>query len=470
MVGHVGGTPIVNPAMLFSTAEFLFVYLPLAWLVHYVANRHSAQAGHWALITVSLVFYGWWDIRYVPLLLGSIATNWALALWINTSQRKGSVLAFGLLFNLGLLGYYKYAGFFVGALNDAVGLTWAIPAIVLPLGISFFSFQQVGYLVDAYRGGQPCRVFSHYALMVTFFPHQIAGPIVDHRTFLPQVASSNPHLKHPEWIARGLAYLIIGLSKKVVLADSIAPWVDQGFQQSDTLSGMATWVVALLYSLQLYFDFSGYSDMAIGLALLFGYQLPINFDSPYRASNIQDFWRRWHMSLGTFIRGYVYIPLGGNRRPPLQGIGVLVVTMTVVGLWHGAGWQFLVWGALHGIYLAMHRMWTWGSLSLPRWLGRLLMLVAVVVAWVVFRAPSLTQAGDMLASMFQPSGFFQGWHPSLREAVVLVLGCVALTQVNSHALVAKLTPSVTWGGRLVAMSMASLALLGQSNTFLYFQF
>jgi D-alanyl-lipoteichoic acid acyltransferase DltB (MBOAT superfamily) len=344
------------------------------------------------------------------ILLGSIAFNYTMsALLVSASlpdRYRKSVLAVGILGNLAALAYFKYSAFFVENLNSLFGTEWSVSALVLPLGISFYTFQQIAFLVEAWRGEFREPDLPRYCTVVTFFPHLIAGPIINYRAVIEQFRA--PHFGRPReaMIAMGLTIFIMGMAKKVFLADSIAPQADVVFSAAAAggdVSLIEAWTGALAYTVQLYFDFSGYSDMAIGLALILGIRLPINFNSPYKAENIADFWRRWHMTLSQFLRDYLYIPLGGSRCGPARRAINLMLTMVLGGLWHGAGWTFVIWGALHGFYLVVCHAWgTYfrvkdGSRShLSRRLGRIgagaLTFVAVVVAWVFFRATSLDSA------------------------------------------------------------------------------
>ena len=400
--------------MLFNSYEFLLAFLPATLALYFVTARWvGSRAALAILVAASLFFYGWWNPKYLALLGFSMVANFFLGNGIREAEpaRKKWLLTAGIAGNLALLGWFKYAGFLAESINAAAGLGLPVPSIVLPLAISFFTFQQIAYLADTYYGFVAEKSFLRYSLFVCFFPQLIAGPIVHHTEMLPQFAE--PGRFKPSWdsLAVGSAIFSIGLFKKVVLADTVALWADPVF---DAAAGgaqpgfLAAWGGALAYTLQLYFDFSGYSDMAVGLARLFNIHLPINFFSPYKARNISDFWRRWHITLSRFLRDYLYIPLGGNRRGRNRRYLNLMVTMLLGGLWHGAGWTFVVWGALHGAYLGIALAWPSirAGLRLPRLPERLAGLVAwgltflaVVVGWVFFRAESFDAAGRILAGM-----------------------------------------------------------------------
>jgi D-alanyl-lipoteichoic acid acyltransferase DltB (MBOAT superfamily) len=375
----------------------------------------SSRAALWWLTLASLVFYGAWNPAWVPLLVGSMVFNFGAARAIAagaTEQGRRVLLAVTVGGDLALLGYYKYAGFGAGVMAVVTGLDIRWNGPELPLGISFFTFTQIAFLVDVHRRRAADFSAVRYGLFVTYYPHLVAGPILHHAEMMPQFARPDVLRFDPARLADGLAVFILGLFKKTVLGDAFGGYAAPAFAAAShhTLTFFEAWGAALSYTLQIYFDFSGYSDMAIGLALMMGVHLPANFDSPYKARNIAEFWRRWHMTLSRFLRDYLYIPLGGNRRGRLRQQANLMVTMLLGGLWHGAGWTFLAWGGLHGAYLAIHHGWRrWrdraGGPARPRagllrsaagWLATFL---AVVIAWVFFRATDLGAAMSMLRAM-----------------------------------------------------------------------
>ncbi len=312
---------------------------------------------------------------------------------------KKTLLTFGVVSNIALLGYFKYADFFIENLNLLTRGEVPLLHLVLPLAISFFTFQQIAYLVDSYRGETKEYDFLNYANFVTFFPQLIAGPIVHHAEMMPQFAKTKNNVKNYNNIALGLFIFSIGLFKKVVIADSFAVWATAGFDTAATLSFFEAWATSLSYTFQLYFDFSGYTDMAIGAALLFNIKLPINFNSPYKATSIQDFWRRWHITLSRFLRDYVYIPLGGNRKSNFRTYTNLMGTFIIGGIWHGAGWTFVFWGFLHGIALVLQRVWNQLGFKLWTWLAWLITFNFVNIAWVFFRAKEWGDAVKVLSGM-----------------------------------------------------------------------
>ncbi|MEH6456379.1 MAG: MBOAT family O-acyltransferase [Cocleimonas sp.] len=313
---------------------------------------------------------------------------------------KPKILAFGIVCNVSLLGYFKYSDFFIENFNLLTGSDTGFVYLTLPLAISFFTFQQIAYLVDSYKGEAKGYGFLDYSLFVTFFPQLIAGPIVHHKEMMPQFSiAENKKISHRN-ISLGIFIFSIGLFKKVVIADSFAVWANYGFDSTDALSFFEAWATSLSYTFQLYFDFSGYTDMAIGLAILFNIQLPINFNSPYKSFNIQDFWRRWHVTLSRFLRDYIYIPLGGNKKGSGNTYLNLMATFIIGGIWHGAGWNFLFWGGLHGAAISLHRLWQVQGIRLWGWFSWFLTFNFVNVAWVFFRAESWDGAMRVLAGMF----------------------------------------------------------------------
>lgn len=389
--------------MLFNSFSFLFLYLPVVLAGYLLLARLRPRWAIGWLALASLFFYGYWNVRYLPLLLMSIMFNyWAAGrMQAAAPARRRRWLIGALAVNLALLGYFKYAHFFMDSVNTLAGTHllqgWQV---VLPIGISFFTFTQIAFLVDCYRGKAGEYRFMHYTLFVSYFPHLIAGPVLHHKEMMPQFERP-PGLNAAD-VAVGLSIFVIGLAKKVLLADPLSTLVAPVFAVGAHPQLVEAWTGALAYTLQLYFDFSGYSDMAIGLSRLFGVKLPLNFNSPYQAGDIGEFWRRWHMTLSRFLRDYLYVPLGGNRHHRYRN---LMLTMLLGGLWHGAGWSFVVWGGLHGLYLVVHRGWSaLAGQGPPRWWGRWLTFLAVVVAWVVFRASDLASAADILRGMAGGNG------------------------------------------------------------------
>ena len=423
--------------MLFNSVEFLFVFLPALLFVFFRLGRYSHRLAATWLTAGSLFFYGWWNPAYVGLLLASIVFNYLVGNGLARgndigSPRRKRLLALGVVCDLALLGYFKYANFFIDSFNSALGTSWGFAEILLPLGISFFTFTQIAFLVDAARGEAKEFDFIHYSLFVTYFPHLIAGPVLHHKEMMPQFGQATTYRFSNEFFTVGLTVFALGLFKKVVLADGVAPYAAPVFaatESGDVLTFFQAWGGALAYTLQLYFDFSGYSDMAIGLSYMIGVRLPLNFNSPYKAVSIADFWRRWHMTLSRFLRDYLYVPMGGNRKGPARRYLNLMATMLLGGLWHGAGWTFVIWGGLHGLYLVIHQAWQAfrkrlghdlaNTSAVGRVLGVALTFLAVVVGWVFFRAQSVDGALAILGAMAGLNGV------TLPEALAMQAGQVA---------------------------------------------
>ncbi|MDY7021042.1 MAG: MBOAT family protein [Cyanobacteriota bacterium] len=408
--------------MLFNSPEFIFLFLPVTLLIFiYISYSSSYKIGIGWLVVASLFFYSWWNPPYLLLLVFSIVFNYFVGSILSRNQQRTNhkklLLALGISINLALIGYFKYTNFLVDTLNAISGSNLSVHEIILPLAISFFTFQQIAYLVDSYRGETENYGFLEYCLFVTFFPQLIAGPIVHHKEVLPQFSEQKTHHFSSEDLAVGITIFTMGLFKKVIFADNIALYASPVFSAASDgtpIMFIDGWVGALAYTLQLYFDFSGYSDMAIGAARMFGIKLPLNFNSPYKAVSISDFWRRWHITLSNFLRDYLYIPMGGSRKGEFRRNQNLMMTMLLGGLWHGAGWTFVFWGGLHGFYLIVNHKWrTWRkSLGqdpkkdswLQQRLGWMLTFLAVVIGWVFFRADSMETAFSILKGMIGLNG------------------------------------------------------------------
>jgi D-alanyl-lipoteichoic acid acyltransferase DltB (MBOAT superfamily) len=499
--------------MLFNSYEFIFLFLPITLIIFFSigGKGHHRIAIAW-LVGASLFFYAWWNPAYLGLMLISILFNYAIGVALANKAHK-LTLTFGIAVNLLLLGYFKYANFFVDNLNQLTGTNYHLETILLPLAISFFTFQQITYLVDAYKGETKEYKFLHYCLFVTFFPQLIAGPIVHHREMLPQFAKNCIYKLNHEHLAVGLTIFFLGLFKKLILADGIAIYATPVFaaaEQGVALTFFEAWGGALAYTFQLYFDFSGYSDMAIGIARMFGVRLPLNFHSPYKAVNIIEFWRRWHITLSRFLRDYLYIPLGGSRKGKVRRYLNLMITMLLGGLWHGAGWTFVVWGALHGFYLMMNHAWhtvrralghdlshssCWG-----RGLSQLITFIAIVVAWVFFRAESFDAAINILSGMIGINGFAlpenylvylnyidglgdylstQGWlfmtmslFKGIEEVAHLFLLLILVWYFpnTQQFMKSQWKPSLIWAISLTTLSIYTILNLTRMSEFLYFQF
>ncbi len=397
--------------MLFNSYEFIFAFLPITFFIYFYLNsKRLTEASKGFLVFASLFFYSWWNVLYLPLILSSMLFNYVVGNILNgkkelkKSINRKTMLIIGIIANIALLGYFKYADFFIENVNYFTAGNIPALELALPLAISFFTFQQIAYLVDSYRNETQEYDFLNYALFVSFFPQLIAGPIVHHKQMMPQFASKWNKVKNYRNIALGLFIFSIGLFKKVVIADTFAIWATKGFDHTEVLSLFEAWITSLSYTFQLYFDFSGYTDMAIGAALLFNIKLPINFNSPYKAKDIQDFWRRWHITLSNFLRDYIYIPLGGNRKGSFRTYNNLMITFILGGLWHGAGWTFVFWGFLHGAALVIHRFWKKLGFTMNSILAWFITFNFVNIAWVFFRAKEWEDAIKVLKGMFGLSG------------------------------------------------------------------
>ncbi|TDR23768.1 MBOAT family O-acyltransferase [Marinicella litoralis] len=405
--------------MLFNSLFFILIFLPLVVWGYWLVNKFNTEHAKLFLVFASLFFYAWWKVEYLALIFFSIGFNY----WVSTflHQRKSKqVLILGIVINLTLLFYFKYINFFIDVASHLGIIEPSVYAVALPLAISFVTFQQIAYIVDSYHGKIANYSFKSYVLFITFFPQLISGPIVHHAEMMPQF--SQKHRLNYKWLAAGMTFFILGLFKKVAVADELSPFVIQVFDNDNiglNVSMMDAWLAAVAYTLQLYFDFSGYSDMAIGLGLMFGIFLPLNFNSPLKSSSIIAFWRTWHMTLSRFLKDYLYIPMGGNRKGVVLKLVFLFITMVLGGLWHGAAYTFVLWGMLHGLYLIINHVFRYFLLHFPQYkttvlqpyvkiLAWPLTFIAVVLAFVVFRVQSVNDGFDLLQVMFGLSGPIQG--------------------------------------------------------------
>jgi alginate O-acetyltransferase complex protein AlgI len=401
--------------VLFNSFEFLFFFLPLTLVGYHVLAKQGLHRAAMSFLTLaSLFYYSWWDVRYLPLILASLLFNFGMGRLIRVPRRRSRqkiCLVLGVGANVLLLGYYKYTAFFVTSVNALMGTAFDAPHIVLPLAISFFTFTQIAYLVDVYTE-EAFRETRYgllpYSLFITVFPQLVAGPILYHGDLIPQFSGRDFFRFSHENICSGLAFFVVGLAKKTLIADGLSEAVNLIFLRAWMATFFEAWFGAMAYTLQIYFDFSGYSEMAVGLCLMFNMRLPVNFDSPYQALSIIEFWRRWHKTLSSFLKKYLYIPLGGNRHGRWRKARNLFVTMLLGGLWHGAGWTFIVWGGLHGVYLLVNHAWRAGAaklnLTLPKIAAWLVTFLSVIVAWVFFRADNIGDAATLLKRMFSLKG------------------------------------------------------------------
>jgi D-alanyl-lipoteichoic acid acyltransferase DltB (MBOAT superfamily) len=472
--------------VLFNSYDYLLYFLPLALAGYFLLRAHAVRAIGW-LTAASLFFYAWWNPQHLPIILGSIAFNYAVGRALLRRSTR-ALLTLGVAGNLLLLGVFKYADFALANAAALTGIPLPLPHLVLPLGISFFTFTQIAYLVDVARGRVREPSLLNYALFVSFFPHLLAGPILHHAEMMPQFASVSNKRPYAPHVALGLYLIAIGLAKKVFIADNLAPLADAVFARPAGLPALDAWAGALAYTFQIYFDFSGYTDMALGAAWLFNIRLPENFDSPYRSTDLQQFWRRWHMTLSRFLREYLYIPLGGNRGGAGRTAVNVMLTFLLGGLWHGAAWTFVVWGGLHGAGLVVHRAWRRSGVAMPRALAWAITFVFVVVAWVFFRATSVGDALSLLRAMAGVNGWVSPQAgsaagalvhalaplPSLSAgwlaAIFLVAAVVTALPRNSRQLALTFRPT-WWNGSFATVAMVLAVLqFGRVTPFLYFNF
>lgn len=470
--------------MLFNSHEFIFMFLPITLIVYYaLARKFSHMMAKYFLIFASVCFYSYWDIGNLSILLTSIFVNYVFGHLLMKNRSK-LILSLGVAFNLLFLGYFKYTDFIITNINELLTLQIPMQGIVLPLGISFFTFTQTAYLVDVYRGETKEYSKSDYLLFVTIFPHLIAGPILYHKDMIPQFSETDRYKLNYKNMTYGILWFTVGLFKKVIIADRLAIYANQIFESARELTMMDAWAGSLAYTLQLYFDFSGYSEMAIGLGLMFNYNLPLNFNYPYRACSIIDFWRRWHMTLSAFLKNYLYIPLGGNRTG--HHMRNILITMFLGGLWHGAGWNFIFWGVLHGCFICINHLWRKTSIQLPKFVNWLLTFNAVNIAWIFFRAENMEKAIAMCSKMVDISNCYMPFSSHLakycsafgyRGVVILfarnyleIIGLLLLSMV-----IIKVEKIEKINARVAAIIVAiifmyTITKVGQVSEFLYFQF
>jgi alginate O-acetyltransferase complex protein AlgI len=481
--------------MLFNSYVFIFGYLPVTLVGFFLLAQSSHRLAALWLAAASLFFYGWWNPEFVLLLMTSITANYSFGYTIGHSRVKSEriakiVLATSVVVNLGVLAYFKYANFFIANVSQLTGMEMTLMNVVLPLGISFFTFTQIAFLVDVYRGIAREYNFIHYVLFVTYFPHLIAGPVLHHKQMMPQFSLAKSYGFNWENISFGLGMFSIGLAKKVLLADQFGVYANSVFStvaNGGSPSLVEAWIGTLAYTMQLYFDFSAYSDMAIGLSRMFNINLPLNFDSPYKAKNIIDFWRRWHMTLSAFLRDYLYVPLGGNRKGASRRYANLMITMLLGGLWHGAEWTFVIWGGAHGLLLVCNHVWRWSvvrfalpALPCATGISRALTFIAVAVAWIPFRSSNIEACNEMIlaivglsgagAASFLTTGFQLSellvWFPLGLLICLFAPNSVEIMEFSKTSRAKGIIVGL-WTGVLFSVSLLSF---GRKSDFLYFQF
>lgn len=451
--------------MLFNSYEFIFIFLPIVLAVFFQVSKFSKNFALICLLAGSLIFYGSLELRFLPLLICSVIANYFVACKLETSSRKLWLIS-GIIFNLGTLFFFK-------CIN------------ILPLGISFFTFTQTAYIIEVYKANHKAPSLLEYADYVTFFPCITSGPIANYKDIKPQL--SNIYKPDYDNLAKGLTLFFLGLFKKVYIADSLAPVVKGMFTEPEALSFFEAWTAALSYSFQLYFDFSGYSDMAVALALMLNINLPVNFDSPYKSTSIIDFWRRWHISLGCWIRDYIYIPLGGSREGEIKKIRNVILAMLFTGIWHGMGLTFILWGVLHGIMLAVNHQWRRLNIKLPVIIAWPLTFTCVIFCWVIFRAGSLDEAAKIFSAMTDLNnivvpvslskylGFLKQYGIAFGELggdkkLLAVLMPIVLLCPNSNYIIRKFRANIFWLVVVLVLAFASFMNFSGITDFLYFQF
>ncbi|EOS30601.1 MAG: MBOAT family protein [Lachnospiraceae bacterium] len=487
--------------MLFHSYIFVFVFLPVSLGGYYLAGRIGSRAAKLWLAAMSLWFYGSFRLEYLLLLLLSVFLNYGIALGMKGKKRAGGLLAAGVAVNLAALVYFKYMDFFIGNWNYISGMELPLLHVALPVGISFFTFQQISYLADCYKGEIETKGFLDYMLSIVYFPKLVEGPLVIYAEWEPELAGAGEKGFDAEKFMRGVCQFVMGMMKKVILADTFGGAVDYGYSNLEIMHGWDALLIVVFYALQLYFDFSGYCDMALGVSRMFGIELPVNFNSPYQAGNIVEFWKRWHITLNRFFTKYIYIPLGGNRKGRARMYGNLLIVFLVSGIWHGAGWNFILWGMLHGVLYVLTRMWmnrrgAFHGRKVPRVISVPLTFCYTAFAWVYFRAENAAQGNRLISLLFSGdyarvnrnlAGYFNldefwyilkvlrldGWeygHYILMGAITVFSLLLVFFGKNAAGVADKIKPK-PWTAVLFAGAMlwCVLAFSGVS-TFLYFNF
>jgi len=489
--------------MLFNSYEFILLFLPITMIVYFALQRKrlTIVAKCWLLLA-SLFFYSWWDIKYLPLILCSILFNYAIGGALSEMERTGkravsrkNILIFALIANIGLLCWFKYMDFFILTANNVTGSHLPLLRIILPLGISFFTITQIAFLIDAYEGLVKERNLLNYALFVTFYPHLLAGPILHHKDMMPQFDRLKNKVLNWKNLYFGCMLFFFGLFKKVIIADTFTPWATAGFNSLEPLTLVPAWLTSLSYTFQLYFDFSGYSDMAVGIGWMFNISLPINFNSPLKASGMIDFWKRWHISLTNFITTYLYTPIlrAFQKITFTTSLVAIFLSMLISGFWHGAGWTYIIWGGLHGVGLVVNHIWKKKKYRMPSFIAWFLTFNYVNVSFVFFRSKTVGGAMHLLAGMAGLNGVmldkslekitflrnagltFGPWLASIEgndktwifsiTALLVVVFCK-----NSAELVARVRPQFHWLMLLLCIAFWSLFEMNKVSEFLYFQF
>lgn len=473
--------------MLFNSFVFIFAFLPITVIGYFLLNhfRHHTAAKV-LLVVASLYFYAFFNWSYLPIIVSSIIVNYLIGKGLDNwggwfAKHRKLLFSTGIIFNIGLLGYFKYTDFFIENINAFFGTSYLLKNILLPLGISFFTFQQVAFVVDCYKRKGILPKFLDYCNFVTFFPQLIAGPIVLPEEMLPQFESEENRKPRYRNLFDGFFIFSLGLVKKVLIADSIAVFANAGFSLNVEHFTMAeAWLISLSYTFQLYFDFSGYCDMAIGIGRMFNINLPLNFNAPYRATSFQDFWRRWHMTLNRFLTQYVYIPLGGSRCREPQVLFNIFLVFFISGFWHGAGWTFIIWGICHGFGVIIHRIWHKHGHRMPDWCGMFITFFFINILWVLFRADNLHQAWVIIRSMFDNTNLsltkvYTSHLPSIMpntvNMIILFIAIVlALLGPTAYRLMTDYPRHRLRQAMAIACFVTGIFFISRVVTFLYFNF
>jgi len=471
--------------MLFASYVFLFAFLPLVLLGYFGLNRYcrSDRPGKIFLCAANFVFYGWFNFSYLWILLASIGVNFLIGrgMYALRGREAGrrTLLAVGLIFDVGLIGYYKYADFFIQNVNSALSLDWPVLHVLLPLGISFFTFQQIAYLINIHSGElNECYDLLTYTLFISFFPQLIAGPIVLPGEMMPQFADRKNRHFNPANFAPGMWLFAVGLAKKLVIADNLAPLAEDMYDlaaQGTVPDILSCWRGVFAYTAQIYYDFSGYCDMAMGLGMMFNIILPLNFNSPYHSLNIQEFWRRWHITLCRFMVQFVYIPMGGSRHGAFRTYLSIMVTFLVSGLWHGAGWTFILWGGLHGLALCVHRLFSKDlKLSLPAVVAWPMTMLFLFHADVIIRSKDLATAGRVFRGLYRvPAGglktAFSDFSLNEMSLILIALG-IAWLLPNAAARIRQFKPNLLMLTATVILLCVSVLFINRLSPFIYFNF
>lgn len=486
--------------MLFNSYIFILAFLPVTWIIYFGLNKYNLfKTASMFLVFASLVFYGYNNWKFCFVLIASILVNYALHLMLHRFRKgKKSILVLGLIYNFGLLFYIKYFDFFLDNINSLLGLDFAMKNIILPLGISFYTFQQVSFLVDSYKGNAEKYSFIEYALFVSFFPQLIAGPIVLHTEMIPQFRDTAKRKVNFNNLYEGLQYFFLGLGKKVLIADTFGKAVDWGYDNLWQLNSLSAAVLILSFTIQIYFDFSGYCEMAIGLGKLFNFDIAMNFNSPYKADSVGEFWDRWHMTLTRFFTRYLYIPLGGNRKGKRRAYINTMIVFLISGLWHGADWTFVFWGMLHGGVLVFEKICGGKLEKIPRWIRRAAVFGFINFAWVFFRADHFRQAlsvfkrlllggagnvamkmqeafaGNilelLLTQICQNTAIFEFWMQIAVWIWIVFTLVVIMKTKNIHAIVAEKRSGRTYVYAVAGLAILSILSLSDVSKFLYFNF